>query len=59
MYLPAFTVLGLIYPIAALTAAFARTHLWRGVTYQMHREGVQMVGPSVETKEAETWIKPH
>ena len=48
MQVPAFAILGLIYPIVVLTAAFAQTHVWRGVTYRILRDRVQLIEPSLE-----------
>ncbi|MCA9049715.1 MAG: glycosyltransferase, partial [Planctomycetaceae bacterium] len=40
MSLPALTVLGVVYPLAVLTAAAARSHVWRGVRYLVRDDGV-------------------
>lgn len=57
MYIPAFTVLGLVYPIAVLTAAFAKTHVWRGVTYRVLNSGVQMLEPPLDTTGTEVAVE--
>ncbi len=55
--IPAFAILGLVYPIAVLTAAFAKTHVWRGVTYQVLRDRVQLAKPSLQPVDSKVTAK--
>lgn len=57
LYIPAFAVLALIYPIAVLTAALTKTHVWRGVTYRVLNSGVQMLEPALHTTETEVAVE--
>jgi hypothetical protein len=52
MQIPAFTILGLIYPIVVLTAALAQTHVWRGVKYRILRDHVQLMEPSLQATDS-------
>jgi len=51
--LPAFATLAVIYPVAVLIASFAKTHVWRGITYRVYTDRVQLAEPSPEMQETD------